>query len=691
MGSGAATRIGNDSIGGSDAALSPRCFALLLVSPELHHCHPCPQSSVHVSQLGALQVTIDIRRHVPVTLDLLAGNYAQWRRHFDTIIGMFGLRDHVDADAVQRPDDPEWVMADHAILHWLNTTVAPDLLDAVMQNEDTAFTVWAAIDAIFRDNQLAPAVYVDAEYHAVVQGDMTIMQYCTKLKSYTDELRDLGQPVDDTQQLFHLLRGLGRQYHGAIPHLTARTPLPSFLQARSFLLLEELRAEQSARQQGAHTLVAGHGVGVPPLPPTPTPTPSPPTSDTGASRGRGRQRRRGRGGGGGPPSAPPGVPRPGSLPAPAPGSNSWTGLMQAWPMPWRAPGTGVLGPRPGTPHQQAMFAAPHDPAPGAYNYGYGYAPPPPGYAAPPPYGAPGAPVAPYQPLDMASLQAALHSATAGPSSSGGSSDWYMDSGAASHMTNSPGNLHTIYPSSSHSHIIVGSGEHLPITHTGVGSFIAGTSPLQLRNVQVAPSLIKNLMSVRQLCRDNPVTVEFDLLGFTIKDLRTRAAILRCDSPGDLYPVAASSPAHSPFAGVAAVDLLHQRLGHPGSASVQHVASQLQFSFSKSALHTDNRREFDNASSREFFARHGAVLRLSCPYTSQQNGSPSPCCPSYAIRCARHCRCARITAFNWGHRIFRGRLTSVGLARALGALERDRPISITRLCSIVRFALGCVQF
>ena len=94
----------------------------------------------------------------------------------------------------------------------------------------------------------------------------------------------------------------------------------------------------------------------------------------------------------------------------------------------------------------------------------------------------------------------------------------MDSGAASHMTNSPGNLHTIYPSRSHSHIIVGSGEHLPITHTGVGSLITGTSPLQLRNVQLAPSLIKNLMSVRQLCRNNPVTVEFDLLGFSVKDL-----------------------------------------------------------------------------------------------------------------------------------------------------------------------------
>ncbi|XP_044387324.1 uncharacterized protein [Triticum aestivum] len=161
-----------------------------------------------VTVASSVLQTIDIRRHVPVTLDLLAGNYAQWRRHFDTAIGMFGLRDHVDAVAVPRFDDPDWAMADHAVVHWLNTTVAPDLLDAVMAQEDTALTVWTAIDDIFRDNQLARAVYIDAEYHAVVQGDLTIMQYCTKLKVYADQLRDLGQPMTEPRQVFHLLRGL---------------------------------------------------------------------------------------------------------------------------------------------------------------------------------------------------------------------------------------------------------------------------------------------------------------------------------------------------------------------------------------------------------------------------------------------------------------------------------------------------
>jgi hypothetical protein len=38
-----------------------------------------------------------------------------------------------------------------------------------------------------------------------------------------------------------------------------------------------------------------------------------------------------------------------------------------------------------------------------------------------------------------------------------------------------------------------------------------------------------------------------------------------------------------------------------------------------ALQCDNGREFDNNASRSFFLTHGIQLRLSCPYTSAQNG------------------------------------------------------------------------
>jgi hypothetical protein len=45
----------------------------------------------------------------------------------------------------------------------------------------------------------------------------------------------------------------------------------------------------------------------------------------------------------------------------------------------------------------------------------------------------------------------------------------------------------------------------------------------------------------------------------------------------------------------------------------------QFCRSVRALQCDNGREFDNHVSRSFFFTHGVQLRLSCPYTSAQNG------------------------------------------------------------------------
>ena len=45
----------------------------------------------------------------------------------------------------------------------------------------------------------------------------------------------------------------------------------------------------------------------------------------------------------------------------------------------------------------------------------------------------------------------------------------------------------------------------------------------------------------------------------------------------------------------------------------------QFGATVKAVQCDNGREFDNSSSRTFFLTHGVHLRMSCPYTSPQNG------------------------------------------------------------------------
>jgi hypothetical protein len=45
----------------------------------------------------------------------------------------------------------------------------------------------------------------------------------------------------------------------------------------------------------------------------------------------------------------------------------------------------------------------------------------------------------------------------------------------------------------------------------------------------------------------------------------------------------------------------------------------QFGTTIKSVQCDNSREFDNSLARTFFLSHGVTLRMSCPYTSQQNG------------------------------------------------------------------------
>ena len=282
-----------------------------------------------------------------------------------------------------------------------------------------------------------------------------------------------------------------------------------FLYAKSYLLQEEHRIQHSLKMEAQTALLAAHD----PAKSTPTATPPAPppaaTGSAGGERGGGdrgdrrkkrkaadnRQRNPTSGGTAGGSSAPP--------PQWSSAHNPWQGVVQAWPFnAWRP---GVLAPRPGVHPPPAMVAI----------------------ATPPQQ-------------DSGAIPPGLYSALHGMSlntPNGGGSDWFMDTGASSHMASHPVILHSHSASSVPRKIVVGNGDLMSSSSTG-HTFIptSTSSALRLNNILIAPQLVKNLISVRALTRDNSVSVEFDPWGFSIKDLRTRMALLRCDSSGELYPL-----------------------------------------------------------------------------------------------------------------------------------------------------------
>jgi histone deacetylase 1/2 len=117
---------------------------------------------------------------------------------------------------------------------------------------------------------------------------------------------------------------------------------------------------------------------------------------------------------------------------------------------------------------------------------------------------------------------------------------------------------------------MGNGATLLVIGT-VYSSIPG--PFHLHDVLIAPSIIQNLLTIRIFTAYNSVSVEFDPLGVSVKDLRIRATLLRRDSTGPLYTLQLPSSSSATCALVATPSptAWHRRLGHPGTVALQHLA------------------------------------------------------------------------------------------------------------------------
>ncbi|KAM0899433.1 hypothetical protein ACQ4PT_021299 [Festuca glaucescens] len=379
-----------------------------------------PVATLPTSQLQALR----IRDHVLVTLDYEKENYGIWSRQFLTALSKFGLRDHIDGSPAQGTSD--WVLNDFAIVSWYDGTVTPSTLAIVEPRNATALSLWRAIRSVFRDNRDTRATYLRDEFHGFNQGDLSVVEYTSKMKEMADTLGDLGSRVRDRELIHNVLRSLNEQLQHAVQHMM-RDRLPTFIKLRS-LLLEERRLGHRARIVAHNALLAQahlafQAAGAPmpaytnPAPPpyfNPTPAgfygagtthAGPPTAP-----GQGKKKKKGAAPATPAPYAPPAV---GARPhAPHPNAPALAGTFQAWA------GPGILGAAPGArpptptaPHGLAVHAAPAAPT------------------------APSA--APPTQWDQSALIAALNQ-MALQAQPGHGGEWVFDSSASSHMGSGSG-------------------------------------------------------------------------------------------------------------------------------------------------------------------------------------------------------------------------------------------------------------
>uniref|UniRef100_A0A0E0E2C1 Reverse transcriptase Ty1/copia-type domain-containing protein n=1 Tax=Oryza meridionalis TaxID=40149 RepID=A0A0E0E2C1_9ORYZ len=167
------------------------------------------RNALHAQAVAVLNV----KALVPVTLDLAAA------------------RTTLDGVA-------DWTQMECVVLAWLYGTISQDLLQEVMSPTTSARTVWRDLEFQFLGNCELRAINLSAEFHTFQQGDLSVSEYCRRLRTMADNLADLGEPQSDRTLVLTLINWLSPKYGNMQSLLPMQIPFPSFLQARSQLLEE---------------------------------------------------------------------------------------------------------------------------------------------------------------------------------------------------------------------------------------------------------------------------------------------------------------------------------------------------------------------------------------------------------------------------------------------------------------------
>ncbi|XP_066323954.1 uncharacterized protein [Miscanthus floridulus] len=357
---------------------------------------------------------------------------------FLTVLGKYALTRHVLEDEAF-PSRPAWVQADCCVLTWIYSTVSSDLQQSLMMRQGPTRGAWCYLEDEFLDQKESWALLLETKFRNFRQESLSITDYCRQLESMAASLAEFGDPIGDRQMLLTLLRGLGGKLHHMVSILKMHRQFPTFAEARTHLLLEELEIDARPPSPPSALIAAMPRPAAPGAPAPPrlgAPPPARPPAPNGQRTGRRRDRggRNGQQQGqsvlpGGTPLAGQGGAPPGMHPSFA---HPWAGTVQLWP--YDQSGRPPPPPAFSAVPQYSGFGG----APSAYG-GFYSAPSPPydtyyGGAAPLGFQAP-APAyqaAPWNPTHggawhQDALAHSFNTMTLNPLNA--TSEWYADSGA----------------------------------------------------------------------------------------------------------------------------------------------------------------------------------------------------------------------------------------------------------------------
>jgi hypothetical protein len=210
---------------------------------------------------------------VTIVLEPSSPDYKRWRDLVLLTLHRYALDDHILFNVAD--SFVYWARLDSIVVTWILGTLSPELHEIVRELMETARQAWLAIEAQFLGNSESCVLQLDARFRTFKQGNLSIHDYCRRMKGLANDIRALGETVTDRHLVLNLLQGLNKKFDHMKIFIKRSQPFPYFHTVRNDLELEEIELDHSVAQgQASAFYSAPSGGGRPPqqqLPPRPPP------------------------------------------------------------------------------------------------------------------------------------------------------------------------------------------------------------------------------------------------------------------------------------------------------------------------------------------------------------------------------------------------------------------------------------
>ena len=445
-----------------------------------------------------------------VSHKLTHDNYLLWKRQILPFIRSHGLSGHLDGGspappmtitqevtgndgkvsciAIPNPAYDVWFQKDQSVVAYLTATLSDRILQTI-SDHFTAAELWRHLAHSYSQVSESRALQLKWQFQSMRKGTKTITEFLGDIKIIIDQLAAIGYPVSDRDVVQQVLGSLGPQYRMFCTALQVASTLPCFEDLQAKLLQYEVSLTQDHLIDDPHPVMF----------------------TSGSTSFRPPAAHMGRGGLLPTPTAPPAT-RGTRVPTCFHCNKRGHVKADCWHNPQNRNKAGRPGPRAGQMNVRQFQGQPQ----GNFRAHQGTDQ---GQSA-------GLPHDVQQILMTAFNNMNLRQNDDGV--------WYIDSGAAAHVTSDAGKLSNMVPYIGTGTIVTGDGSHHPISHTGNASLSLSQSTLPLKNVLLTPAIEKNILSVSKLVDETNSSMEFTPSSVCLKDLRTKKMLAKGERRGNMY-------------------------------------------------------------------------------------------------------------------------------------------------------------